>query len=116
MNPLITAAGGTFVDELVTLAGGRNIVDSLAGKYPVFNMEQLIAADPEVIVSATGSPVDGAEAAARWQDLPGGASLQAVKEGRVYELGEGAFFRPGPRIVDSLERLAAMLHPEAFGS
>jgi iron complex transport system substrate-binding protein len=115
-NPLITAAGGTFVDELVTLAGGRNIVDSLAGKYPVFNMEQLIAADPEVIVSATGSPAAGAEAAARWQDLPGGASLRAVRERRVYELGEGAFFRPGPRIIDSLERLAAILHPEAFGS
>lgn len=115
-NPLITAAAGTFVDELVTLAGGRNIVDSPTVKYPVFSLEQLVAADPAVIVSAIGSPADGAEAAARWQGLPGGSSLRAVKERKVYELGEGDFFRPGPRIVDSIERLAAILHPEAFGS
>jgi len=115
-NPLITAAAGTFVDELITLAGGRNIVDSPTVKYPVFNMEQLVAADPAVIVSAIGSPAEGAAAAARWQDLPGGSSLRAVKEKKVYELGEGDFFRPGPRIVDSIERLAAILHPEAFGS
>ncbi len=115
-NPLITAAAGTFVDELVTLAGGRNVVDSPTVKYPAFSLEQLVAADPAVIVSAVGSPAEGAEAAARWQGLPGGSSLRAVKERKVYELGEGDFFRPGPRIVDSIERLAAILHPEAFGS
>jgi iron complex transport system substrate-binding protein len=77
-NPLITAAAGTFVDELVTLAGGRNVVDSPTVKYPAFSLEQLVAADPAVIVSAIGSPASGAEAAARWQGLPGGSSLRAV--------------------------------------
>jgi iron complex transport system substrate-binding protein len=115
-NPLITAAAGTFVDELVTLAGGRNVVDSPTVKYPVFSMEQLLVADPAVIVAAIGSPAEGAEAAVRWHSLPGGSSLRAVKEGKVYELGEGDFFRPGPRIIDSIERLAAILHPEVFGS
>ena len=98
------------------MAGGRNVVDSPNFKYPVFSMEQLLSADPAVIVSAIGSPAEGPEAAVRWQNLPGGSSLRVVREARVYELGEGDFFRPGPRIIDSIERLAAILHPEAFGS
>lgn len=78
-------------------------------------MEQLLAADPEVIVGAAGRPAKSQEeAAARWRELPGGSGLGAVRERRVYELGEGDFFRPGPRIIDSLEKMAGILHPEVF--
>jgi iron complex transport system substrate-binding protein len=114
-NPLITAGKGTFVDELVTLAGGRNIVADSPVKYPVYSMEQLLAADPEVIVGAAGRPAESqGEAAARWRELPGGSGLGAVREEKVYELGEGDFFRPGPRIIGSLEKMAGILHPEVF--
>ncbi len=50
--PLMTAAAGTFVDELVTLAGGLNVASSSPIKYPVFSIEQLLAADPAVILDA----------------------------------------------------------------
>jgi iron complex transport system substrate-binding protein len=114
-NPLITAGEGTFVDELVRLAGGENIVRSSHVKYPVYSMEQLLAADPDVIVAATGRAAGSRrEAAQRWKELPGGSGLRAVRSERVHEVGEGDFFRPGPRIIDSLERTAAMLHPEVF--
>lgn len=114
-NPLVTAGEGTFVDELVRLAGGRNIVSSSPVKYPVYSMEQLLAADPDVIVAATGRTAGSRrEAVQRWKELPGGSGLGAVRGGRVYEVGEGDFFRPGPRIIDSLERMAAILHPEVF--
>jgi iron complex transport system substrate-binding protein len=112
-TPLISAADGTFVGELIALAGGRNIVGDSPIKYPVVNMEHLLAEDPAVILDATGSGSrDPGEAAVRWRARPGAASLRAVRDGRILAVGEGSFFRPGPRIVDSLETLARFLHPE----
>jgi iron complex transport system substrate-binding protein len=113
-SPLMTAGKGTFIDELVGLAGGRNIVDSPAVKYPVFSAEQLLARDPQVIVEAAGAGDGHTEAAVRWERLPGGGGLRAVRERRIYEIGEGDFFRPGPRVMGTLERLARILHPESF--
>jgi ABC-type Fe3+-hydroxamate transport system substrate-binding protein len=57
--------------------------------------------------------VDGASSTG-WEWIPGAAGLRAVREGRVHEVGRGDFFRPGPRIMKSLEELAVMFHPEAF--
>ena len=115
-NPLITAAEGTFVDELITMAGGRNVVRSPAVKYPVYSLEQLFSADPEVVVSTARVTADAPEGRGDWwSELPGGSGLKAVRNGTVYVLGTMDFFRPGPRIVDSLERMARILHPEVFG-
>jgi iron complex transport system substrate-binding protein len=112
--PLVSAGRGTFVDELVELAGGVNIVDSGVVKYPVMNSEQLVARDPQVIVAATMAVGSESAASRDWDWLPGAPGLRAVREGRVHEVGRGDFFRPGPRIMESLEELAAMFHPEVF--
>jgi len=56
--------------------------------------------------------VPAAELLRSWQTLPGAAGLRALRDGRLVSVGQGSFFRPGPRIVDSLERLAAILHPQ----
>jgi iron complex transport system substrate-binding protein len=113
-NPLVTAGEGTFVAELVELAGGRNVVVASAIGYPVMNMEQLLAADPAVIVDAAEArEIPQAEAEALWRAIPGAAGLSAVRRGRILVTGMGSFFRPGPRVVESLERLAAYLHPGA---
>jgi iron complex transport system substrate-binding protein len=112
-TPLISAGPGTFVGEMLTLAGGRNIAGSSPIKYPVYSLEQLLAEDPEVIVDAADpGPVPAAELLRSWQTLPGAAGLRALRDGRLVSVGQGSFFRPGPRIVDSLERLAAILHPQ----
>lgn len=114
-NPLVTAGAGTFVAELVALAGGRNVVGASAIGYPTMNMEQLLAADPEAIVDAAEArEIPQAEAEALWRAIPGAAGLRAVRRGRILVTGMGSFFRPGPRVVQSLERLASYLHPEAF--
>ncbi len=110
--PLITAGKGTFVDQLVEEAGGRNVVASGAVKYPVYSLEALMAADPEVIVVATGR--EGDDSAAAWEKSSALSALRARRSDRVYRIADGSFFRPGPRIIDTLERLAALLHPEAF--
>jgi iron complex transport system substrate-binding protein len=110
--PLISAGDGTFVGELLTLAGGRNIAGASPVKYPVFSLEQLLADDPEVILDAADpGPVTAPELLARWRALPGTAALRAMRTGRMISVGQGSFFRPGPRIIDSLEKLAAILHP-----
>ena len=110
--PLISAGDGTFVGELLTLAGGRNIAGASPIKYPVFSLEQLLADDPEVILDAADpGPVSSAELVARWSSLPGTSALKALRTGRMISVGQGSFFRPGPRIMDSLEQLVAILHP-----
>jgi len=114
--PLISAGDGTFVGELLTLAGGSNIAGASPIKYPVFSLEQLLADDPEVILDAADpGPVSAAELQVRWRSLPGAAALRAMRTGRMISVGQGSFFRPGPRIIDSLERLVEILHPEGAG-
>jgi iron complex transport system substrate-binding protein len=110
--PLISAGEGTFVGELLTLAGGRNIAAASPTKYPVFSFEQLLADDPAVILDASDPlPLSTAELQERWRVLPGATALRAMRTGRMISVGQGSFFRPGPRIIDSLERLAELLHP-----
>jgi len=110
--PLISAGDGTFVGELLTLAGGRNIAGASPIKYPVFSLERLLADDPEVILDAADpGPVGSAELQARWRALPGAVALRAMRTGRMISVGQGSFFRPGPRIIDSLEQLVEILHP-----
>jgi iron complex transport system substrate-binding protein len=113
--PLISAGAGTFVDELVTLAGGRNVVVGSPIRYPVFSVEQLLAADPAVILDAAEvRPIGPAEAAELWRAIPGAAALSAVRQGRITEVNMGSFFRPGPRVVETLERMAELFHPGAL--
>jgi iron complex transport system substrate-binding protein len=114
--PLISAGEGTFVGEMVTLAGGRNIAGASPIKYPVFSLERLLADDPEVILDAADpGPVSAPELLARWRSLPGATTLRAFRLGRMISVGQGSFFRPGPRIMDSLERLEQILHPAGAG-
>ena len=65
-----------------------------------------------IVDAADPGPVPAAELLRSWQALPGAAGLRALRDGRLVSVGQGSFFRPGPRIVDSLERLAAILHPQ----
>ena len=108
-------AGGHWVPEMIALAGG---IDAIArpGDHSVrLTWDQIAAADPDVIVVM---PCGFDEAGARDQiatitDRPEWRSLRAVREGRVFPVdANGCFSRPGPRLVDGIERLAAILHGE----
>ena len=107
-----TAGSGTFQDELIGLAGGRNIANDTSGWYQI-TVEKIVDADPDMIVLEDyqyGVSVEsvGARSAA-W------AGLSAVKDGKVYPIEDPDLTsRYGPRIVDGLEALARMIHPELF--
>jgi len=115
IDPLM--AGGNWMPELVDMAGGRNLFGEAGAHSPWITFADFAAADPDVIVVL---PCGFSIADAR-RDMPAltgrpeWAGLKAVQTGRVYVADGHHFFnRPGPRIVDSLEILAEMLHPGEF--
>ena len=108
---------GHWGPELVELAGGREVLGR-AGEYSVrVEWEEVLRADPEVIVLACCG--HGVERTLKDVPLlearPGWGSLRAVRSGRVHVCDGSAYFsRPGPRLVDTLEVLAGIIHPEAW--
>jgi iron complex transport system substrate-binding protein len=115
LDPLM--AGGNWVPELVELAGGRNLFGEAGRHSPVMTWEQLRAADPDVIV-ALPCGLDLDRTRAEMQSLvgrPGWSDLKAVRGGRVFATDGNQYFnRPGPRLVESLEILAELLHSPGF--
>lgn len=115
IDPLMS--GGNWMPELVEIAGGKNLFGQSGQHSPWLQFEQLAAADPDVIfVSPCGFGIDRSlQELATLGRNPGWAKLSAVKSGRVFVADGNHFFnRPGPRLVESLEILAEILHPELF--
>ncbi len=111
-KPLMTAGTGTYIDNMVTLAGGTNIGDAAGSGYPTFSEEVLFKDNPPVYIATTGSMQSPGQIAKR----SGYDALQAVKNGRVYVINQNYLDRPGPRLIDGLEQLAEAIHPAAFAS
>jgi iron complex transport system substrate-binding protein len=99
VSPLITCSKSTFLHELITTAGGENLAAALPGNYPVLSPEGLVLMSPPVVVVATMEPGNPTPPAGGWRVVPLDPDLAS---------------RPGPRLYDALERLAAALHPERF--
>jgi len=103
--------GGTWMPELIELAGGAALFATAGSPAPTVTVEQLAAAEPEVVVV---KPC-GFDLARSLQER---AIIERIvpRGARVYLTDGNAYFnRPGPRLVESLEILAACVHPEAFG-
>ena len=101
-RPLWTAGAGTFMDDLVTRAGGVNLGRAVPG-YAAFPKERLLTAPPDVVLG------DGSVPAAFRAD-PLLRRLLAVRTGRVYALSADLTSRPGPRLADGLVLVAKALH------
>ncbi len=108
-RPLSVAGPGSWVDEILTMAGGENVVRA-GGRYPNISVEQVIALAPEVILDMTWH--DGDEPAlaaslARYTTVP------AVRDGRVVRAADPMLLRQGPRLGAAVLRIAKVLHPDA---
>ncbi len=102
--PVIAAGEGTFMDELVRLAGGRNAAARFSGRYPRLSVEELVAARPDVIFVAGMAGVERfPPEVTRWKEVP------AFRDGAVITLDGDLVTRPGPRLVTALERVSAAL-------
>lgn len=106
-DPLFTAGTGTLLDDLITAAGGRNIV--AAEGYVGYSLEQLVTDDPAVYLATMGSMSDPGDLAKR----PGYEALSAAKNGRVTVLDDNLVSRPGPRVTEGVASIARALHPDA---
>lgn len=115
-DPLMSSAN--WIPELISVAGGEPLFGQTGEKSGRLEGQDLIAADPDAIVLLPcGFDIPRARAEMSvLQALPGWPQLAAVRAGRVFVVDGNAYFnRPGPRLVDSLEILAEVLHPDLFG-
>jgi iron complex transport system substrate-binding protein len=117
IDPLM--AGGNWMPELVKMAGGENLFGATGQPSPWLDWEQIVVADPDLILVHSC----GFDMARKLQEMPllerrpGWRELKAVQRERVFVADGNQYFnRPGPRIVESLEMLAEILHPKLFPS
>ena len=111
LTKLYTVGPGSFLNDLITLVGGTNIAAAAKTAYPTISTEEVVRADPDVIVlddAAVGTTVDAVS------KRPGWAALSAVKNKRVYPLDANLMSRPGPRVAEAAATLAKLVHPELF--
>ena len=110
-DPLMTAGKDTFIDELITDAGGVNIFGDQES-YPTVSIENVIAANPQIIIAGSGM---GAGADVPYQYATNETLLKdtdARVNNKVFGVDTDITGRPGPRIVDALEQFLADIHPE----
>lgn len=115
LEPLM--AGGNWVPELIEMAGGENLFGSAGQHSPWMTWEQLVEADPDVIVALPcGFDLERTRSEMHWLwDRAGWSDLKAVRTGRVFLCDGNQFMnRPGPRLVESLQIFAEILHPDRF--
>ncbi|HUH99043.1 MAG TPA: cobalamin-binding protein [Anaerolineales bacterium] len=108
-----TYGPGTFGDTLIARAGGVNFSGAagLTDPYPQVGLEQIVKTDPQIIIlgdAAYGATPDAVKA------RPGWGTIEAVQNGMIFPFDDDLISRPGPRLVDGLEQLAKLLHPELF--
>ena len=105
-----TSGPGTFVDLLINSAGGLNFGAELSGEWVQVSVEELLARQPDVIV--LGDYTYGAVTAEQVRARSGWDALTAVQENRIFTFDDNLVSRPGPRLVDGLEAMAKLLHPD----
>ncbi|MEM2210441.1 MAG: cobalamin-binding protein [Nitrososphaerales archaeon] len=111
-DPLMSIGPDTYVSQLIEMAGGKNIFSDSNLPYPIVNSESIISRDPEIIIIKIGYM--GGIAKDEIVKRSGWNVISAVKNGKIYEINEDLVIRPGPRIVEGLEILAKIIHPELF--
>jgi iron complex transport system substrate-binding protein len=111
VSPIVSVGSETFIHELIHLAGGINVSAGPA-PYPRYSKEQVIDLAPDVIViSSMDRMAVFEQVKAEWEKWP---AIPAVKHKSVFIAPSNLFDRPTPRLVDGLELLAGLIHPELF--
>jgi iron complex transport system substrate-binding protein len=107
-----TPGPGSFVDRLITLAGGDNLGAKLDSEWVQVSIEELIARNPQIIL--IGDATWGGVTLEDVRSRPGWKSLTAIQDDQMFVFDDNLVSRPGPRLVDGLEAMAKLLHPELF--
>ncbi len=108
-NPLIIAGPGSVQYDAIAVAGGKNMSLPNLPAFPSITQEALRDFDPEVIITCDWKREEVAEGLKKWQ------GIAAIRSNRVHSLPCGISCRPGPRVVELVEKIAGFLYPHLFG-
>ncbi|MFQ5789519.1 MAG: ABC transporter substrate-binding protein [Acidobacteriota bacterium] len=122
LRDLYVATGGSFLAELIEIAGGEPITPPAAMSYARVTMEAVVSLDPDVILDVVQAlhapvtllPAQGSlteDPLAVWGEL---AQVRAVRDGRVHPLRDTTLIHPSQLVVQTARRIARALHPEVF--
>ena len=113
-DPLITVGPGSYIHQLIELAGARNAAESAGAPYPRLSIEEVLRQNPEFLLFPTGQfegiPQAEQDQWRRW------TSLEAVKRNQFVQIDSDILNRPGPRVIEALEALITILHPDVVQS
>jgi iron complex transport system substrate-binding protein len=111
ISPIVSVGTDTFMHELIVLAGGRNLAQGPVA-YPRFSREQVLVLSPEVfIITSMARAAVFEQVKAEWSRWP---NMPAIRDHRIFLEDSNFFDRPTPRLVDGLELLVKLIHPELF--
>ena len=105
--PLITIARGSYMNELIDIAGGKNVYGEMTAVSPTVGIEDVLQRNPRYIIT-------GPEGAAKIKADPRWSAAPAVKEGRVLVVDTALVGRPGPRLGEAALSLARLFHPDVL--
>ncbi|MCA1615328.1 MAG: ABC transporter substrate-binding protein [Acidobacteria bacterium] len=114
LRGLYTATEGSFIDELIEIAGGDSIAPPAATGFGQINKEAVATLDPDIIIDMVQGAKDGRlaeDAALVWREL---SQLKAVREGRVHTLRDASVIHPSQFVADAARKFAELIHPAAF--
>ena len=105
----------TFLNELLTIAGGENVLPDTMARYPKVSKEYIIAKSPEIIIEVgPKSNLSKEETLARKKTWGKFSTLRAVKDDKLYFIGADYILIPGPRLLNILDDFTHTIHPELF--
>jgi iron complex transport system substrate-binding protein len=110
-DPPMTAGPGTFISQVLGVAGGRNVFADVAGEWPNVALEEIVRRQPDFLVLPQGEK-GGAHDVDQLRGSPGWRELRAMREGRVVTIDAKMMNRPGPRLGEAARALRDALHPD----
>ncbi|MBM7557144.1 ABC transporter substrate-binding protein [Halanaerobacter jeridensis] len=112
-DPLYTAGSNTFINDLIALAGGVNIAGDAKGKWPQYNLETLLAENPDVYITSNHNQ-DKKTTKSSIKNRDKFQEITAIKQRRILVLNSDLVNRASPRIIIGLEKIAEVIHPDLF--
>lgn len=108
-------ASGSYTDELIYMAGGVNVFSGVAGGHISTSTEEVLMTNPEIIIISKGTMATACGLTPeRIKERPGWNEIYAVQNDQIYEIDEPILALPIPRLIEGLEELAKVIHPELF--
>jgi len=109
-DPLMTVGPGSFIHDLIGLAGGRNVAEKVGKDYAEVSPELLVQQNPDLIISPYADFIKSVKDG----KYPAWAGVTAVKKNQLFQVDDNMMSRPGPRLADALQQMGRIIHPELF--